>query len=113
MTIENTSLESIQQATLEAQLLTADAFYRAAEETVAKAKLETEQAALILADNKREIEYRKQHRRPSQERYANVEFDSDKKLWAAISQGVVAYGETPEIACDNFDHLWLYGDTDK
>ena len=48
-------------------------------------------------------------RRPWRTLGAFVGFDAEKDQWKAEFQGVVAWGMTPEIACDNFDHLWMYG----
>jgi len=37
-------------------------------------------------------------------------YDTEKKQWRASYCEAVAFGDTPEMACDNFDHLWLYGE---
>jgi hypothetical protein len=49
--------------------------------------------------------------RPSRLHFAEVTYDEERKQFAAICGGVTAYGDSPEMACDNFDHLWLYGET--
>jgi hypothetical protein len=39
-----------------------------------------------------------------------VVMPDDDRRWSCTFQGVTAYGDTPEIACDNFDHLWTFGE---
>jgi len=41
--------------------------------------------------------------------YTEVYFDETEKQWACQHGGVTAYGDTPAMACENFDHLWVYG----
>jgi len=47
--------------------------------------------------------------RPSQFLDTWVFFDDDRKQWTCVYSGVAAFGDSPEMACDNFDHLWMYG----
>jgi hypothetical protein len=81
-------------------------------------KVETErlQAEETLGEyrrnRERDRERDKEMARPSREHWVEVEFDSEKDKWAARHQGVVAYGDTPEMACDNFDHIWVFGDNE-
>lgn len=42
-------------------------------------------------------------------RLANAMFDKFGNGWQLEHQGLVAYGDTPAMAADNFDHLWTYG----
>ncbi len=51
----------------------------------------------------------RQWQRPSRMQFAEVTYDGERKQFSAAYCGVVAYGDSPEMACDNFDHLWLYG----
>ena len=53
--------------------------------------------------------YRKDSRRPSRVLWPDVYYSDKDKTWVCSHSGVRAYGDTPEIACDNFDHLWMYG----
>lgn len=39
-----------------------------------------------------------------------IEYDTDQEQWACHYQGVVAYGDTPELACENFDHKWMFSE---
>jgi len=41
--------------------------------------------------------------------YVEATYDEERKQFAATYCGVIAYGDSPEMAYDNFDHLWLYG----
>ena len=50
--------------------------------------------------------------RPWKQNGATIEFDAERKQWTATYQGVVAYGDTPDMACDNFDHLWMFGEAE-
>lgn len=70
------------------------------------------QAEETLEEFRREREQNKSRFRPSQEHWVEVRFNENMKQWEASHQGVVAYGDTPEMACDNFDHLWVFGDSE-
>jgi hypothetical protein len=65
-------------------------------------------------DCRRELRANKQEerdrRRPSRTLYPEI-YRGDEG-WVCEHGGVIAYGDSPEIATDNFDHLWLYGDGD-
>lgn len=81
-------------------------YFLTAEEGLQKAKIER-----IVADMQRKnMEHVYQElQRPWRQLGAVVGFDSEKSLWKSEFQGVAAWGDSPEIACDNFDHLWMYG----
>ena len=83
---------------------------QAAEETLERTKLERQQSQLALENTKQAVAHGKQFLRPSNLRHPTVEFDMEKQLWSATLDGVVAHGDTPEMAYDNFDHLWVFGD---
>lgn len=51
----------------------------------------------------------RERQRPCMFMYTEIFFDDDKELWACQHNGVTAHGDTPSIACENFDHLWVYG----
>ena len=51
----------------------------------------------------------KEWSRPSHMHCVEVTYDEGQKQFAATYYGITAYGNSPEMACDNFDHLWLYG----
>ena len=50
-----------------------------------------------------------QNGRPSRFLATYVFHDDEKQLWACAYDDIVTYGDSPEMACDNFDHLWVYG----
>ncbi len=81
-------------------------------ELLKKVEVERQQAEETLSECRRSHARDKEMSRPSREHWVEVEFDSEKGKWSARHQGVVAYGDTPEIACDNFDHIWVFGDNE-
>ena len=68
-----------------------------------------ENRARARAEAIAEASYRQDSRRPSRVLWPDVFFNTDEKKWVCMHSGVRALGDTPEIACDNFDHLWMYG----
>ena len=93
---------------------------RAEEDWAKRAAICREQEEIKLAEQKesqaREQKYRdlvetreREWLRPSKLHFAEVTYDTDRKQFVATCGGVTAYGNSPEMACDNFDHLWLYG----
>lgn len=52
---------------------------------------------------------RKEQQRPSRALYPDVFFDDLQQEWACEHCGVRAHGDSPELACENFDHLWMFG----
>lgn len=50
-----------------------------------------------------------EYRRPWRMTDAFIAFDDTINQWKCEFQGVIAWGDTPEMACDNFDHLWIFG----
>ena len=106
----------------EAEADAVSALYRAtAEQDWAKrAAICREQDEIKLAEQKesqsRDQKYRdlvetreREWARPSRMHYVEVTYDEERRQFAATYCGVTAYGDSPEMACDNFDHLWLYG----
>jgi len=81
----------------------------AAREMLKEAVAKRKQAEETLEEYRFDRERNKSRHRPSQERWVELTFDADKNQWAASYQSIVAYGDTPEMACDNFDHLWVFG----
>jgi len=81
-------------------------YFLTAQEGLQKAKIERT-IADIQRKNLKQV-YREMQR-PWRQLGAVVEFDSEKNQWKSELWGVAAWGDTPEMACDNFDHLWMYG----
>ena len=81
-------------------------YLQVAETQVAKAEIERNTAELQRSNY--DTIY-KECRRPWKAQNAFVDFDEEKQVWRVTFQGVVAWGDTPEMACDNFDHLWMFG----
>ncbi|MEN6367610.1 MAG: hypothetical protein ABFC88_12405 [Thermoguttaceae bacterium] len=95
-----TAKEQMRKATVEA-----DATYVVGQERVAAARAERQQAESLhdhAAANYREF------RRPWRVIGAEVSRVDDR--FRCGVQGVEAFGDTPEMATDNFDHLWQMGD---
>ena len=95
---------------------------------VEEARLERMQRAMAVRDQEEESEFNRQRReslqkdteskhfldhewrRPSMYLGTDVYFDDDAESWACQHGYVTAFGDTPEMACDNFDHLWVFGE---
>lgn len=98
-------LENLSELTVhEAQLKC-----RAAHELWQEATAKRKEAELSLKELNYTCECGKALYRPSREQFVDIDFDAERNLWAVSHQGVVAYGDSPEMACDNFDHLWVFG----
>jgi hypothetical protein len=81
-----------------------------AQEGLEKAKIERGVAIAVADLQQKNLEATYQeYRRPWRAVGAVVGFDAEKNQWKCEFQGVTAWGDTPEIACDNFDHLWMFG----
>ena len=52
---------------------------------------------------------KKEQQRPSRVLWPDIFFEEHNDQWACEHSGVVAYGDSPEIACENFDRLWIFG----
>ena len=92
-----------------------------------EAEMEHIQRALALQDQEEEIEFNREQRgsqrkreevnincernwkRPSIFLHTNIYLDEEMNKWVCCYTGVMAFGETPATACDNFDHLWTFG----
>ena len=68
-----------------------------------------ERREAVRAEVKRDAHWSKQRRRPCMAVYTEIYFDVDEEMFACRHAGVVAYGDTPSMACENFDHLWVFG----
>lgn len=78
-----------------------------------------EQEAEYAFNNERRLEMKASMQRESrrdleiQRPYVFVEtmvyYDEDEQAWACEHCGVMAHGDTPSMACENFDHLWVFG----
>jgi hypothetical protein len=99
-----------------------------AEEQFAEAQLERLQRMAALREEESEFEFRQARRaeasedaqrdrlfekekyRPSNFVYTDVYPDpAEDGKWCCQHAGVIATGDTPAMACENFDHLWMYG----
>ena len=98
--------EQARQAEAEWEATRSAILFENTEETIEDAR---ECRARARAEAIAEDTYRKDSRRPSRVLWPDVYFNTDEKKWACVHSGVRAFGDTPEIACDNFDHLWMYG----
>jgi hypothetical protein len=56
-----------------------------------------------------DMRLKRQAARPSRFLGAFVFQDDEIGKWVCAYDGVTAYGESPEMACDNFDQLWVFG----
>ena len=92
-----------------------------------EAEMEHLQRALALQDQEEELAFNQQKRveqlkrdeintqcemnwrRPSIFLHTEIFFDDEMNVWTCRYMGVFAEGDTPEMACANFDHLWLFG----
>ena len=52
----------------------------------------------------------RQWQRPSYTLRVEITSDPERNQFKASFGNLSAWGDTPEMACDNFDHLWLYGE---
>ena len=101
----------LQRAELQAAEAQLERLQRAAvlREQEAEFAYHQERRAEGRKDASRDREYGKEKYRPSYAVYTEVYFDETEKQWACQHGGVTAYGDTPAMACENFDHLWVYG----
>jgi hypothetical protein len=117
---ERTRFLDLQMRILEARHREAEADEEASKHWAGRAAIRREAEELKLAEQKdsqaREQKYRdmletreREWARPSRMHYVEMTYDEQRKQFAATYCGVTAYGDSPEMACDNFDHLWLYG----
>jgi hypothetical protein len=92
------------------------------DEAVSMGRVAALQLKRITAENShlKRLHYLEEHEqrermRPSRCHFAHVEFDDVRNEWRASTnvpgddEGVVAYGHTPEAACNNYDTLWVQG----
>lgn len=61
----------------------------------------------VDADEEKRL--KREQQRPSRALWPDVFFEEHKEQWACEHSGVVAYGDSPEMACENFDSLWMFG----
>jgi len=105
-----TSIEEFQKTLAELHITEAQFRMCAANEMMKEAIAKRIQAEEALEAQRFDRERNKHKHRPSRENWIELTFDSEKNQWVASHQSVIAYGDTPEMACDNFDHLWMFGD---
>lgn len=98
--------EQAHQAEAEWEATRSSILFENTEEEIEDAR---ENRARARGEAEAEANYRKDSRRPSRVLWPDVFFNPEEKKWVCMHSGVRAYGDTPEIACDNFDHLWMYG----
>lgn len=79
-------------------------YTQTANEGLAKAQIERRTAETQSANLEATC---KEYRRPW--RLVGAIIESDDIGWKCAFQGVCAWGDSPEMACDNFDHLWMFG----
>lgn len=106
----NEGLQEFQKLYGELILQKAQLEMRTADEAWKEAIAKRKQAEATLAEFQHDRELDKNRRRPSRELWVDTSHDPENNRWIAQHQGVVAYGDSPEMACDNFDHLWVFGD---
>ena len=98
-----------------------------ANEQVQEAQIEKLQRALAYREQEAEFEsnqarraeiqkaleqergWDKEKRRPSMFIFTDIFFDEELEKFACQHCGITAYGDTPAMACENFDHLWVFG----
>lgn len=108
-----TPIEELQKSLFELTVQKAQLEMRAANEMWHEAMAKRKQAEEALEEYRQTRELDKNRRRPCRELWVDITYNDQTKQWSASHQGIVAYGDTPEMACANFDHLWIYGhDTD-
>jgi hypothetical protein len=110
MTSTNEALDVFQKTLVELMVQKAQLEMRAAQEAWKEAEAKRKEAEECLAQCRYNRELDKNRRRPSRELWVEIRHEPENNRWVAERQGVVAYGDSPEMACDNFDHLWLYGE---
>jgi hypothetical protein len=72
-------------------------------------KFNAERREAVEKEMERDAELLKERQRPSYALCTEVAWDEDEKQYSCSHDGVVAYGETPAMAHDNFDHVWVFG----
>jgi hypothetical protein len=114
-TEELLTLQILQEQLEQAQLHKVEAHIQklqrglAYQEQEQEAELSQEQRDQAREDRAKEVEWDKERRRPSMFLPTDVFFDEEKEKFGCQHSGVIAYGDTPAMACENFDHIWVYG----
>jgi hypothetical protein len=72
-------------------------------------KFQNEQRDAARVEMGRDARLNADRHRPSYVVYTDIYFDQEEEAWACRHSGVVAYGDTPSMACENFDYLWTFG----
>ena len=78
-------------------------------ELIQRAYLERQSAENEKALREKWAEQSKEFMRPFRVAGATITYDEATKEWTTSFCDVIATGDTPEMSCDNFDHLWIYG----
>jgi hypothetical protein len=68
---------------------------------------ESAQEAAQETSEKKRLE--REQQRPSRALWPEVFWEAHQEQWACEHSGVKAYGDSPEMACENFDRLWVFG----
>lgn len=68
-----------------------------------------EEQTLSLEVQKDAVQRNKQLKRPCMTLGAAVRPEEEGTRFSCSWTGLIAYGETPEIACSNFDRMWVGG----
>lgn len=98
--------EQARQAEAEWEATRSALLYENTEEEIEAARAAR---ARLRKEAEAEMNYQKGSRRPSRVLWPDISFNEETKQWVCEHSGVLAYGDTPEMACDNFDHLWISG----
>jgi hypothetical protein len=109
-------LKILQERLVRAEEQTAEAKLQRLQRTAALREQEAEyefnqvRRNQVMEEFEKESEWEKERRRPFMFLFTDVYFDESEEKWACQHAGVIAYGDTPSMACDNFDHLWVFGE---
>jgi len=108
-------LSILQQELLRAQEQTAEARLEVLQRGAAMREQEAEYAfhqdrrADAKESMNRDATYDRERHRPCMFIGTDIFFDEDEQKWACEHCGVLAHGDTPAMACENFDHIWVFG----
>lgn len=104
--------DEVAQRTAEARMRTAETEQKIAELTLSRLQFEfdwaREKSELKRHEFGLELERVRHENRPSSHFKTCVHQEPDGKF-ECERDGIKALGDTPEMACDNLDHVWLYG----
>ena len=112
--------KKLRQKLAQAQLATAEAEAQVAQIRAAIAYAEAEEQEKVYAfqheqreqvqkEMEKNVATEQDGRRPSRVLWPEVTWDAEKKQFACQHSNITAWGDSPEMACSNFDHLWVFG----